>query len=306
MSSVEAPVIRAATAADLSALVESDAYAEKHAQRRACLAAAIDRGECLAALAGPRPVGYILLNYSFFGRGFVPLVAVAPSMRRQGIAQLLFAAAESQCETEALFTSTNASNLEARRLFERFGFQPSGRIENLDAGDPELVYFKRCAAYRASANLPSSAHPTASFAVRRSPLMSNVRPSTMSSATAVEVAREFWRLMATNDFHSVACVLAPEFVLEWPQSKERIRGAERFARMNHEYPAQGRWQFTINRLVGGESEAVSDVTVTDAAQTARAISFFTVAQGKVTRLVEFWPQPYAAPSNRVHLVEAME
>jgi ketosteroid isomerase-like protein len=111
--------------------------------------------------------------------------------------------------------------------------------------------------------------------------------------------------MATNDFDSVAAVLASTFVLEWPQSKECIRGAERFARMNREYPAHGRWQFTINRLVAGESEAVSDVTVTDGVQVARAISFFTVAQGKITRLVEFWPEPYAAPANRAHLVEAM-
>ena len=127
----------------------------------------------------------------------------------------------------------------------------------------------------------------------------------MPSPNPAEVAREFWRLMASNDFQSVAAVLAPNFVLEWPQSKERIRGAERFARMNQEFPARGRWQFTINRLVGGESEAVSDVTVTDGVQVARAISFFTVAEGKIARLVEFWPEPYAAPTNRAHLVEAM-
>ena len=45
----------------------------------------------------------------------------------------------------------------------------------------------------------------------------------MPLSTAVEVVSEFWRLMATNDFASVAAVLAPEFRLEWPQSKERIR-----------------------------------------------------------------------------------
>lgn len=126
------------------------------------------------------------------------------------------------------------------------------------------------------------------------------------STSAVEVVREFWRLLATNDFHSVAAVLAAEFVLEWPQSKERIRGAERFARMNQEYPAHGVWRFTVNRLVGGESEAVSDVSVTDGVQVGRAISFFTVSEGKITRLVEFWPEPFAAPANRAHLVEAME
>jgi ketosteroid isomerase-like protein len=112
--------------------------------------------------------------------------------------------------------------------------------------------------------------------------------------------------MATNDFHAVGAVLSRDFVLEWPQSKERIRGAERFARMNEEYPAHGPWRFTLNRIVGAESEAVTDVTVTDGAVTARVVSFFTVARGKIVRLVEFWPEPYAAPANRAHLVEPME
>jgi ketosteroid isomerase-like protein len=128
----------------------------------------------------------------------------------------------------------------------------------------------------------------------------------MPDLHAIAVAREFWRLMASNDFGSVAAVLAPDFVLEWPQSNERIRGTERFARMNQEYPAHGLWRFTLNRLVGGDDEAVSDVTVTDGVQTARAISFFTVAEGKVTRLVEFWPEPYAAQGHRAHLVETMD
>ena len=128
----------------------------------------------------------------------------------------------------------------------------------------------------------------------------------MSNSNAEEIVREFWRLMATNDFHSVEAVLAPEFVLEWPQSKERVRGAERFGKMNTEYPAHGSWQFTVNQVVGSESEAVSDVNVTDGVQSGRAISFFTLSQGKITRIVEFWPEPYAAPSNRAHLVDSME
>lgn len=128
----------------------------------------------------------------------------------------------------------------------------------------------------------------------------------VSNPTAVEVVREFWRLMASNDFDAVAQVLSADFVLEWPQSKERIRGAQRFARMNREYPAHGRWSFAVNRLVGAESEAVSDVTITDGVQHARAISFFTVARGRITHLVEFWPEPYEAPAHRAHLVERMQ
>jgi hypothetical protein len=125
-------------------------------------------------------------------------------------------------------------------------------------------------------------------------------------ALPCDVAREFWRLMATNDFASVAAVLAPDFVLDWPQSQERIRGAERFARMNSEYPAHGAWRFTVHRVVGGDSEAVSDVSVTDGTQHGRAISFFTVAHGLITRIVEFWPESFAAPASRAHLAERIE
>ncbi|MCX7902602.1 MAG: nuclear transport factor 2 family protein [Burkholderiaceae bacterium] len=126
----------------------------------------------------------------------------------------------------------------------------------------------------------------------------------MARSLSVEaVVREFWRLMATNDFHSVKAVLAREFVLEWPQSNERIRGAENFARVNAEYPTKGRWQFRVNRLVQSGSEVVTHVSVTDGTQSAEAISFFEVAGGRITRLVEYWPEPYAPPYDRSHLTE---
>lgn len=128
----------------------------------------------------------------------------------------------------------------------------------------------------------------------------------MSQAAALNVVREFWRKMASNDFHSVCPLLTPGFVLEWPQSNERIRGGERFARMNQEYPAQGPWRFTLHRLIGDEHEVVSDVSVTDGVQHARALSFFTVEDGLIARLVEFWPEPFPAPAHRAHLTEPID
>ena len=124
-------------------------------------------------------------------------------------------------------------------------------------------------------------------------------------STAEDTVREFWRLMATNDFASVKKVLAETFVLEWPQSNERIRGSENFARMNAEYPAHGLWTFGIKRLVASSHEVVTHVAVTDGTQAAEAISFFQVAEGKVTRLVEYWPESYAPPANRAHLTEPL-
>ena len=123
---------------------------------------------------------------------------------------------------------------------------------------------------------------------------------------AIDVVRDFWRLMNTNDFGRVAEVLSEKFVLEWPQSRERIRGAERFARMNAEYPGAGPWSFTINRIVGAKDTAVTVVTVTDGVTTAVAVSFFIVREGKITKLIEYWPEPYPAPAHRSHLVEPLE
>ena len=124
--------------------------------------------------------------------------------------------------------------------------------------------------------------------------------------TAVEIVREFWETMQTNDYRAASECLTDDFVLEWPQSKERLRGRENFARMNEEYITHGRWNFAINAIVGNKTEAVSDVTVNDNLVRARAITFSTVRDGKIIRQVEFWPEDYPALENRRHLVEMME
>src|SRR5262245_15590982 len=124
-------------------------------------------------------------------------------------------------------------------------------------------------------------------------------------AKAAHVVTEFWELMATNDFRLVGSLLADEFVLDWPQSGERIRGRDNYAAMNEQYPAHGRWKFTVNRIVGSATAAVSDVTVTDGVQTAHAISFFEISDGKIVKMVEFWPEPFPARDDRKHLVDGI-
>ena len=123
--------------------------------------------------------------------------------------------------------------------------------------------------------------------------------------SAVEILRKFWETMQSNDFRAASRLLADDFILEWPQSGERIRGPQNFAQMNEEYPAHGAWQFTINRIVGSEAEAVSDVSVTDGVIIGRAITFSRVREGRIVHQVEFWPEPFPAPENRRHLVEKM-
>src|SRR5215207_9563851 len=78
-----------------------------------------------------------------------------------------------------------------------------------------------------------------------------------------QIIQNFWDMMATNDFYAVARLLHNDYVLEWPQSGERIRGRENFASINTFYPAEGAWRFTINSLIDDGDMVASDVSVTD-------------------------------------------
>lgn len=118
-----------------------------------------------------------------------------------------------------------------------------------------------------------------------------------------QIIENFWATMRTNDFYAVAQLLHDDFTLEWPQSGERIRGRDNFAALNTNFPAEGKWRFTINGIVAENDVVVSDVTVTDGKRVDRAITFSTVRDGKIWRQVEFWPEPFEAPAWRAKWVE---
>ena len=128
----------------------------------------------------------------------------------------------------------------------------------------------------------------------------------MPGATTREVVERFWRTMNENDWRAAGRLLHDDYVLDWPQSGERIRGRDNFVAVNAHYPAAGRWRFTVRRLVADGQGAASDVTVTDGALTARAVSFFEVRDGLIWRVTEYWPDPFEPAAWRARWVERME
>ena len=52
-----------------------------------------------------------------------------------------------------------------------------------------------------------------------------------------QILENFWSTMATNDFYAASQLLHDDYILEWPQSGERIRGRDNFAAINTFYPA---------------------------------------------------------------------
>ncbi|MGW1931665.1 N-acetyltransferase family protein [Streptomyces sp. NPDC001919] len=134
-------VVRPAVAADAAALMEVDSIAaEGDAERRAGIRRWCGQGLASVAEGAAGPLGYCVVEYTFFGHGFVTMLTVAPAARGGGVGRRLLEAAAASCTTPKLFTSTNVSNQPMQRLLGRAGWSPVGLLHGLDEGDPELFY----------------------------------------------------------------------------------------------------------------------------------------------------------------------
>ncbi|HSM95774.1 MAG TPA: GNAT family N-acetyltransferase [Rhizomicrobium sp.] len=133
---------RLAGTRDRRALVALDPLAEKDLRRRDTIDSAIAARRCWVAEGYGRVVGYGILSKTFFHRDFIEIVYVAEEARRTGAGAALLAAIERSVKEDRLFTSTNESNIAMRALLFTRGYRESGRIENLDPKDAELVFVK--------------------------------------------------------------------------------------------------------------------------------------------------------------------
>jgi limonene-1,2-epoxide hydrolase len=118
-----------------------------------------------------------------------------------------------------------------------------------------------------------------------------------------QVIEAFWAAMQTNDFKAAGEFLHDDYILEWPQSGEQIRGRANFVAINEHYPAHGRWEFTIHRIIAEGDEVVSDVDVTDGVITGRVITFSIIQDKKIIHQTEFWPDPFEPAAWREEWVE---
>ena len=135
--------IRDATPSDVPAIHGIDAMEAKEESRQQHIRQWVSEGNAVVATIDDVVVGYSVLDYTFFGQGFISILMVEKVSRRKGIATALVTHLEERCETGKLFTSTNESNKPMQALLKRLSYEPSGIVYNLDDDDPELFYVKR-------------------------------------------------------------------------------------------------------------------------------------------------------------------
>lgn len=134
--------IQPATHADMITLLTIDQLANSHNDRQNFIKSSIREKSCHLIKSHQQIIGYGVLEYSFFGKGFISMLYIDEKFRRKGAGKTLLAYLESICTVDKLFTSTNLSNFPMQALLFNSGYILSGVVQNLDENDPELFFFK--------------------------------------------------------------------------------------------------------------------------------------------------------------------
>jgi hypothetical protein len=116
-----------------------------------------------------------------------------------------------------------------------------------------------------------------------------------------ELVKRFIASLEARDWDAWAGLLHPAVVYEIPQSRERIRGRDRYLRFNREYP--GDWHLRAKVVIADERHGVAWFEWLLGGRADDAMAFFGFADGVITRVTDFWPEPYEPPPGREHLVE---
>lgn len=146
----------------------------------------------------------------------------------------------------------------------------------------------------------------------------------MTQRSNEEVVRAYVKAMETGDLDGAGALRHKDFVGEWPQSGERIRGEANMRALIENYPggapavhggrligSEDRWVVTpvysVQRIVGSGDSWWGDGTITypDGSTWNYAI-FVEIRDGLVYRETEYFAAPFEAPEWRRPFVEKMD
>jgi ketosteroid isomerase-like protein len=102
-----------------------------------------------------------------------------------------------------------------------------------------------------------------------------------------EAVRRMWEAIEARDWDGAREAFHPDVVVDWPHSRERIRGRDDFIDLNRAYP-EG-WSIRVDRVVADGDVVVSEITVSQDDQVFRTASVFVLDDdGLITRATEYW------------------
>jgi ketosteroid isomerase-like protein len=120
-----------------------------------------------------------------------------------------------------------------------------------------------------------------------------------------ELAQRIWTKLSEGDWEGAKAHLGPNYVQEWPQSGERIVGAEDALAIDRDFPG-GMPAMTFRRTVASGDLAVLEVGLEYAdGSVYQGVSIMEFRDGKLVKETDYFAQPFEAPQWRAQWVERM-
>ena len=119
-----------------------------------------------------------------------------------------------------------------------------------------------------------------------------------------DALRRHWSASDANDFDTEHQIYRSDAVLQYPQSRERIRGRDNIQASRAAQPNAKR--FSLRRIVGSADLWISELVLTYDGQPSYVVSIMEFEDGKVVRETQYFGEPFEPGPSRAQWVERME
>ncbi len=113
-----------------------------------------------------------------------------------------------------------------------------------------------------------------------------------------------WTASDANDFETEHDIYLEDAVLEYPQSRERIRGRRNIQITRTKQPSKKR--FTVRRIIGSGDLWITEYILTYDGKPSYTVSVMEFNGAKVARETQYFADPFEAGTWRARWVERME
>ena len=113
-----------------------------------------------------------------------------------------------------------------------------------------------------------------------------------------------WAASDADDFAGEHQIYADDAILEYPQSRERIRGRQRIQASRMAQPDRKR--FAVRRILGAGELWISELVLTYDDRPVHVVSIMEFEGGQVVRETQYFGDPFEPGASRASWVERME
>jgi ketosteroid isomerase-like protein len=115
---------------------------------------------------------------------------------------------------------------------------------------------------------------------------------------------EHWAACDAGDQDRVHAIYADDVVVEWPQSRERVRGRANLQALREHHPSALR--FDVRRVLGGGDVWVTEYVIRYDGRPVHTVSVMEFEGDRVVRETHHFADPFEPPAWRARWVEPLE